>query len=51
MRTASIARVSLLSVFATTCAAVASQLAHLSIALPLHELRVAWTVTRLLVQL
>lgn len=51
MRTAALARLSLGSLAAAGCVALGLQLAHLSVAFPVHELRMAWTLTRFLVQI
>lgn len=51
MRTAALARLSLVFLVAAGCAALGLQVIQLSVALPVHQLRVAWTLTRFLVQL
>ncbi len=51
MRTATLARLSLGTLATAGCAALGFQLAHVSVAFPVHQLRMAWTLTRFLVQL
>lgn len=51
MRTAALARLSLTSLAAAGCAVLGFELAQVAVTFPVHQLRIAWTVTRFLVEL